>query len=493
MALSTTAATLLACAVLLPMLGRHVLAEWDEGIYAEVAREMLGGSWFVPHWNAQVWMEKPPLEMWLTAACFKVFGVSEFWARAVSAFAGVATVGVLHAWLQRRASALAAWIASVVLLANFGFQHAARAGETDVLLALGCLVSVIGLAELSLAPERAVRGWLLFWCGFGAALMTKGAASLVLLPTLVVFWMVERPRPVRGGRAFAVGLAAFLAIVLPWHLYMLARFGGAFVHVYFGWQVLDRAAHAIEGHYTHAWYYLGVLLVVEPLVSLVFPVALVEALRRDWLRPVRAFAVFALVALFGFSCASTRLPHYIVPAYPALAAVTAAWGVDALRRAGFFERSRPVRIGAAGAAVALFVFACVMTIGERRQLHSPKLADGSLAPDARESAALLKQVFRTPQATPGPLLLWRPGRFVPIASSIFYSRRPVQQVELEPVPTSVARDPYTFDPVALRDAVKGEQRMILLDSSFAAAVPAKMRYTVVAKGKTLEMGVIGPR
>ncbi|HEY4011337.1 MAG TPA: hypothetical protein VGM11_14375, partial [Acidobacteriaceae bacterium] len=34
----------LACAVLLPLLGHRSLAMWDEGIYAEIAREMLHGS-----------------------------------------------------------------------------------------------------------------------------------------------------------------------------------------------------------------------------------------------------------------------------------------------------------------------------------------------------------------------------------------------------------------------------------------------------------------
>ena len=58
--LSTAIATLLACVVLLPLLGHKPLAEWDEGIYAEVSREMLGGSWLAPHWNGQLWFEKPP-------------------------------------------------------------------------------------------------------------------------------------------------------------------------------------------------------------------------------------------------------------------------------------------------------------------------------------------------------------------------------------------------------------------------------------------------
>src|ERR1700744_1340202 len=83
-------ATILACVVLLALLGHKPLTNWDEGIYAEISREMLSLGVLVPHWNYQPWFEKPPLMFWITAAFFKIFGVSDFWARAGSAFSGVA-------------------------------------------------------------------------------------------------------------------------------------------------------------------------------------------------------------------------------------------------------------------------------------------------------------------------------------------------------------------------------------------------------------------
>src|ERR1700733_2264347 len=95
-------ATILACIVLLTLLGPKPLTNWDEGIYAEISREMLSLGPLVPHWNYQPWFEKPPLMLWITAAFFKVFGVTEFWARAGSAFSGVGIVTLLHAWLARR-------------------------------------------------------------------------------------------------------------------------------------------------------------------------------------------------------------------------------------------------------------------------------------------------------------------------------------------------------------------------------------------------------
>src|SRR5437762_1907646 len=108
---STCFAALLACVVLLPLLGHKPLTNWDEGIYAEISREMLSLGPLVPHWNYQPWFEKPPLMLWITAAFFKIFGVTEFWARAGSALSGVGIVALLHTWLARR-DILAAWLSS---------------------------------------------------------------------------------------------------------------------------------------------------------------------------------------------------------------------------------------------------------------------------------------------------------------------------------------------------------------------------------------------
>ncbi|MGA7313762.1 MAG: hypothetical protein WBX22_07290, partial [Silvibacterium sp.] len=96
-ALSLISAILAAAAVLLPLLGHKALADWDEGIYAEVSREFLWHGWLIPHWHFQPWFEKPPLGLWLTAIFYRIFSVSEFWARAASALASVGLVGAVHA------------------------------------------------------------------------------------------------------------------------------------------------------------------------------------------------------------------------------------------------------------------------------------------------------------------------------------------------------------------------------------------------------------
>src|SRR5580704_1450235 len=120
---STLLATLLACIVLLILLGHKPLTNWDEGIYAEISREMLSSNPLVPHWNYQPWFEKPPLMPWITAIFFRLFGINEFWSRAGSALSGVAIVALLHGWLISRRDMLTAWLSTLILISTFGFLH----------------------------------------------------------------------------------------------------------------------------------------------------------------------------------------------------------------------------------------------------------------------------------------------------------------------------------------------------------------------------------
>src|SRR5438270_11416635 len=81
------------CAVYFYGLGSVPLLGPDEPRYAEVAREMYArGDFVTPTLAGHTWFEKPALVYWLMMAAFRLFGVTEFAARAGSALAGVLAV-----------------------------------------------------------------------------------------------------------------------------------------------------------------------------------------------------------------------------------------------------------------------------------------------------------------------------------------------------------------------------------------------------------------
>ena len=474
-AVSTVLAALLACLVLLPLLGHKSLAEWDEGIYAEVSREMLGGSWLVPHWNTQLWLEKPPLMLWITAIFFKLFGVSEFWARAGSTFSGIAVVALLHGWLVRIRDLLSAWLSTIILLATFGFLHVCHVGEMDVLLSLGACLALIGLSQIQIERRG---GWYLFWIGFAIALMTKGAASVVLPMTAFLVAIVQQWKLRHFGVQFFLGFAVFAAFVLPWHWEMYRLFGSQFVEEYLGLHVIARATRPIEGHATHWWFYGIVLVASAPPFFLLYPIATYRGFRNATLQP---WALFAVVTVAFFTVIQTRLPHYIAPAYAALAVLTAVWIAD-------WIKSRPSSanlVRPALATAAIWAASILATHSTLKSLHSANLAGPNLL-DNREADAILKS---TPlPATPGPLLYLRDGRVQSIATVVFYAQRPVQQVTLGP--SNSPHDLYMFSPQLLNEAIESEPRLILLDKSLIPALPATLTYTPIRSSATEEVGSI---
>jgi 4-amino-4-deoxy-L-arabinose transferase-like glycosyltransferase len=481
---STFLALLLACIVLLPLLGHKPLTNWDEGIYGEISREMLSLGVLVPHWNYQPWFEKPPLMLWITAAFFKIFGVTDFWARAGSALSGVCIVALLHAWLARR-DILAAWLSTFILLGTFGFLHVCRVGEMDVLLSLGCCIALCGLTAIQ---DRQLSGWYLFWAGLAIALMTKGAASIVLIIAALLFAALERWNSTRLGKCFWLGLSVFLALVLPWHLYMFHRFGASFLTDYFGIHVLARATHQIEEHNTHWWYFLWVLLISAAPFVLLYPFAIADSFRR---KELRAWAIFALVVVVFFTAVQTRLPHYIAPAYPALALLTSAFLADRLRE---FQRRRQQSVISFWTtfiivAASICIASAFLTGGPRRKLHEAKVSTDIVYAE-KESIQLLRDVFSRPQPVQGPLLVWWEGNARSIATSVFYARRPVQQVQLQPLPAGTPTDKYLFQPETLEDAVSPGPRIILLDKSLVQQIPSEFSYKQILTGRAMEVGVI---
>ena len=65
----------------------------DEGRYAEIPREMLAsGDWVVPRLNNLVYIEKPPLQYWATAASYELFGTNVWAARFYTGLCGLCTV-----------------------------------------------------------------------------------------------------------------------------------------------------------------------------------------------------------------------------------------------------------------------------------------------------------------------------------------------------------------------------------------------------------------
>jgi 4-amino-4-deoxy-L-arabinose transferase-like glycosyltransferase len=120
------------------------------------------------------------------------------------------------------------------------------------------------------------------------------------------------------------------AIAAPWYVLVDLQTGGAWTRGFFGYENLARFQTAMEGHSGPVFYYLLAILVGFFPWSIVLPASVWfcvrDALRRSGKHPGHLLlACWAGLWIGLFSMASTKLPSYVLPAYPALALMSAAF------------------------------------------------------------------------------------------------------------------------------------------------------------------------
>jgi len=284
----------------------------DPVIYAALAKAMLRrGDWGTLYLGGQPFFEKPPLVVWLTALSFGTFGVATWSARLVGAVPGVLSCLVLARLGTFLAGPRVGVAAGAILALTPGFVRFANTLLLDPMMLLAALLGLLAVAR---AWERGGTG--LWWAGawFGVAFLAKGALALVAAAILPALWLVtpagSRPR----ARALAAAGLAFLAVVVPWHVYELWRWDGAFVRGY-----LYDVKEKMGTHPPLATYVRVLGLTTLPWL----PLAVIGGW-RTWHAGERGFAVRLLVVWTAVAygvllLAGKHSPRYLMLLHPALA------------------------------------------------------------------------------------------------------------------------------------------------------------------------------
>lgn len=324
---STTLVWMVALLVTLAGLGHFGILDNNEGLYAEIAREMLVADdwrfWVIPHLNGLPYMEKPPLLYWLTALSFAVFGINEWAARLVPALSALACVGMLLRFGRASGHAAAGRLAALIFISGAGVLAMSRLLMFDMLLT-ACLTGALLSAWIFLQKGRAAD-LRLAYVALALAVLTKGLvtlalAGLVILASLLFalkapFW--------RSLRALLKpsGLLLFLMLAAPWHI-LADLVEPDFSWFYFHNEHVLRFLGKRQPHDYYGgpwWYYLPRMLIY------LFPWSLLALLRFTPLRgsddaSLRRFLFAAwLLPLIFFSVSSAKANYYLVAVMPFLA------------------------------------------------------------------------------------------------------------------------------------------------------------------------------
>jgi 4-amino-4-deoxy-L-arabinose transferase-like glycosyltransferase len=299
---------------------------------ALVGREMVEtGQWLFPHRNGEIYPDKPPVFMWMIAACYAATGSLRLAFLLPSLLAGLVTLALVWDLARRLWNRHIAWFAGLALLGTVQLVDQARSAQIDAVLAMWTTLAVYGLARhLLLGP--AWPWWYAAFAAMGAGVITKGVGFLPVL--LLLPWALARRREWHAVPRFRVpwwhaslGPVTMLAVIALWLVPMLvavAASGDPQLAAYRDNILLKQTGE----RYAAAWHHVrwpGYYLVqVVPWAWLLPTLALPWLVPGWWRRLARRdgrllvlLGWVALVLAF-FSASPGKRGVYILPALPAL-------------------------------------------------------------------------------------------------------------------------------------------------------------------------------
>ena len=307
----------------------------DEPRYAQASKQMLEAQDFVDiRFQDEARHKKPVGIYWMQAAAVaagEALGVPEARTtialyRLPSLFGALATVLLTYwaalAFVGKRGAFLSAafMAASIILMVE------ARLAKTDAMLA-ACSVAIFGgLARaylgrsVDLLPRRTIA---IFWFGMALGILIKGPL-VIMFAGLALFVLSVRERSLRWLTILkpTIGLLITAAIVLPWFVAIVAKSGTAFFAESVGHDMLGKVGTAQTYHWAPPGYYLiaffGTFWPAAVLAAIAIPFAWKH--RRD--DQVAFLIAWIVPSWLVFEAVPTKLPHYVMPLYPAIAILT---------------------------------------------------------------------------------------------------------------------------------------------------------------------------
>jgi 4-amino-4-deoxy-L-arabinose transferase-like glycosyltransferase len=308
----------------------------DEPRYAQASKQMLESGDFVDiRFQTEARHKKPVGIYWLQAASVaagEALGVPE--ARTtialyrVPSLIGAAAMVLLTYWAalafagRREAFLAAAFMAACVVL-----MVEARLAKTDAVLGACSAAAMGALARAYFArglPRLPLPTVLTFWLAVAFGVLVKGPLVPMFagLTVLALFWRERSARWFLSLRP-ALGVAIVLAVAVPWFVAIAVKSQGAFFAESVGHDMLGKVGTAQTYHWAPPGFY------VLAFFATFWPAAAfaVMAIPFAWAHRADERIAFALAWIVPswlvFEAVPTKLPHYVMPLYPAIAMITA--------------------------------------------------------------------------------------------------------------------------------------------------------------------------
>ncbi len=301
----------------------------DEARYAQATKQMMEtGDYVDIRFQNQPRYLQPAGIYWLHVAAARLTGTgvdAPIWVHRLPSLAGAILAVLLTYWVALNlAGETAAFAAALFMAASVLLGFEARDGKIDAVLLATILCAMGFLARAYLRQPLTPTQAALFWVALAAGIMLKGPLILLVVGlTALSLSLLDRSAAwLRALRPW-LGFALMLLLALPWFVAITLRSGGEFLQIALGPSMLGKVASGQQSHgLPPGTYLLFYWLTFWPAAALVIPAApWIWRNRQD--RAVRFCLAWIVPTWIVFELIATKLPHYVLPVYPAIATLLA--------------------------------------------------------------------------------------------------------------------------------------------------------------------------
>ncbi len=301
----------------------------DEPRYAQATKQMMEtGDYIDIRFQNEPRYVQPAGIYWLHVVAARLTGTgaaASIWVHRMPSVAGAILAVLLTYWVALTlVGEIAALAAALFMVASVLLGFEARDGKIDAVLLATILGAMGFLARAYLRQPLTRAQAALFWVALSAGIMLKGPLILLVLGlTALTLSVLDRSAVwLRALRPW-LGFAFMLMLVLPWFVAITLRSGGEFLHIALGLNMLGKVAFGQQSHgLLPGTYLLYYWLTFWPAAALVIPAApWIWRNRHD--RAIRFCLAWLVPTWVVFELIVTKLPHYVLPVYPAIAILLA--------------------------------------------------------------------------------------------------------------------------------------------------------------------------
>lgn len=307
------------CAVKIPPMFTADIQPWDEGLYATRVNSIYVNGDFWEQASHSIGRfdsgSHPPLFIWIGYFTTSVFGMDEVIFKLIAFIFGLLCVLLIIRLGELLYNFETGFLSAMIFAGTYLFTVYAKRFQFDIAVAFFILLSFYFVLSYI---QKGKKSYLyLTGISFGLCLMTKSLVGL-FIPMIIFGFYILTFRKEKTLKLTDIilltGIGALIA--LPWHIFMVMKYGQEFVNVLFGFHIMERATGNIGGNVrpSGVFYYFSILMNNIPFGIIIFYLLIKDVLsfrNLDW-RKVFLWVWF-LMGFVIISLFNSKLDTYIIP------------------------------------------------------------------------------------------------------------------------------------------------------------------------------------